>query len=248
MERELTPEKALEDFTEPRVLKGAYEKMCAQFGFLSYSSFLDMVRRYSPRLVENSIQTWPERAAEFRRTHIDDVSSEFGLICLSEVPNDILMWGHYTLDHTGFVIGFDTSHDFFSKGPSLLKIDYVNERVLMGQSTKLVDPKRAEQIDALIRRKSPHWAYEKEWRQLHFLQHCTPVMNKKTGSNDFYLNFKPDLVRTIILGCRAAPEFEREFRDLAKTQLRNLDVGRYDMDESEFALVPRVDVEPKPKS
>ena len=37
-----------------------------------------------------------------------------GILCLSEVRDSILMWGHYTDSHQGFVIGFDSDQPFFS--------------------------------------------------------------------------------------------------------------------------------------
>jgi hypothetical protein len=104
---------------------------------------------------------------------METISKEFSLICLSEFPDDILMWSHYTKGHTGFVIGFDTANEFFSQ-PPVHQVDYKEERVLMGHYADLRDapPRRSEIIKALIKTKSRDWGYEREWRQLHILAQC----------------------------------------------------------------------------
>jgi Protein of unknown function (DUF2971) len=40
------------------------------------------------------------------------------------------MWSHYARDHTGFVIGFDTSHQYFQKKEhrGLWKVQYQDVR------------------------------------------------------------------------------------------------------------------------
>ena len=40
------------------------------------------------------------------------------LLCLSEVRDSILMWGHYPDNHQGFAVGFDSDHPFFFKRKS----------------------------------------------------------------------------------------------------------------------------------
>jgi hypothetical protein len=40
----------------------------------------------------------------------------FAFLSLSKVANSLLMWSHYTNAHTGFVIAFDSSNDFFAPG------------------------------------------------------------------------------------------------------------------------------------
>src|SRR5207249_4525613 len=98
----------------------------------TYHDFLEAIRNHSEALTGGLIESYPESAGEFRRTHINMVSAEFGLLCLSEIADDILMWSHYTRSHSGLVIGLKTSHEFFLN-PPLLDVVYNRERVLMGQ-------------------------------------------------------------------------------------------------------------------
>jgi hypothetical protein len=47
---------------------------------------------------------------------IDKVLNQsVGILCLSEMRDSLLMWGHYADNHRGLVIGFDSDHPFFNK-------------------------------------------------------------------------------------------------------------------------------------
>lgn len=238
MEEQLSREKAFEALTEPRILTKTYEDLIASNQFVgTYQDFLAASHHYSEHLAQGLIESYPESAAEFRRTHIDTVSAEFELIGLSETSDDILMWSHYTRSHTGFVIGLQTSHPFFAN-PPLLDVVYKEERVLKGQSVRQEDPRRAEQINALIRRKSPHWNYEREWRQLHFLQQCACEEDRKAGTLNYFKPFAADLLSEVIIGCRVDASLDAEIRDLlANRHFSHVNLIKYRMHETEFSLI-----------
>jgi hypothetical protein len=39
--------------------------------------------------------------------------SRIGVLCLSKVPDNLLMWAHYSRSHTGLVVGLEADHEFF---------------------------------------------------------------------------------------------------------------------------------------
>ena len=48
-----------------------------------------------------------------------------GIFCMTQSPEDHLMWVHYAKQHTGFVIGFDTGADIFkADGTVLDSVEY----------------------------------------------------------------------------------------------------------------------------
>ncbi len=96
-------------------------------------------------------------------------NANVGVLCLSEIRDSLLMWGHYTDNHEGFVIGFDQNHPFFSvrRGPEdefgfLRQVKYCRNRprVTMANTTG------TEWFET----KSDEWAYEKECRMLRVLE------------------------------------------------------------------------------
>src|SRR5262249_33519683 len=94
----------------------------------SFDEFCDVLLAVEGPLAAKAVEDYPRDAAEFRLTHQSTISREFGLICLSEVPDDILMWSHYTEGHSGLVIGFNTTDEFFAH-PPVHKVEYKKERV-----------------------------------------------------------------------------------------------------------------------
>lgn len=90
---------------------------------------------------------------------------ENGIVSLTETKDNLLMWSHYASEHSGMVVEFDITHDFFTKkfagekGKIIGKVNrvlYRKERINnLGES--LLEP---------YFHKSDEWSYEKEHRLL----------------------------------------------------------------------------------
>jgi Protein of unknown function (DUF2971) len=136
-----------------------------------------------------------------------------GILCLSEVRDSILMWGHYTDNHQGFVVGFDSDHPFFSRRRSdndefgfLRRVDYQPQRPQV-TLTDTTSP-------AWFQTKSEHWSYEKEWRIVRVLSEAEHRIDRSPFPICLF-EFAPDAVREIIVGMRSAPSFIAEIQSLA---------------------------------
>jgi hypothetical protein len=88
-------------------------------------------------------------------------NENLGALCLTEKPDNLLMWPHYADHHRGVVIEFDENHDFFNRrvGPQdefrhFRKVLYTESRptVFLNDSTA---------IDFFYF-KSKEWEYEQE--------------------------------------------------------------------------------------
>ncbi len=141
------------------------------------------------------------------------LNQNVGVLCLSEVRDSILMWGHYTDNHHGFVVGFDFDHSFFSKRRSehdefgfLRRVDYQPKRphVVLSDTTS----------PAWFQTKSEQWVYEKEWRVVRVLSEaehridCTPFPV-------CLFQFPAEAVLEIIIGMRSPQSVVQEIRSLA---------------------------------
>ncbi len=143
------------------------------------------------------------------------LNQNVGILCLSEVPDSILMWGHYTDDHRGFVIGFDSDHTFFSKRRSqqdefgfLRPVNYQRERpkVVLSDTSSIV----------WFSTKSDQWAYEREWRMLRVLSES----DCRRDSAPFpvcLFGFPEDAVLEIIIGLRSTSSLVQRLESLART-------------------------------
>tara|TARA_R110002072_G_C7929580_1_gene531571 strand:+ start:1402 stop:2112 length:711 start_codon:yes stop_codon:yes gene_type:complete len=85
------------------------------------------------------------------------VLTKFGVSCLSQSFDDIVMWSHYADQHKGICILFDTKLKFFD---GLRPVTYVPKRLPTPIKTK-GEPGRLMQ---LMTTKLDLWEYEKEWR------------------------------------------------------------------------------------
>jgi hypothetical protein len=126
-----------------------------------------------------------------------------GILSLSEIPDDLLMWSHYAATHTGFVLGFDSRHPYF------------NER--KAESDELRHLRRVEYRDsrpsgpmtgfdgvAVLLVKSQHWAYEREWRILRPLADAE-VVQQATPHPICLFRYPGAAVQEIILGANIRP-------------------------------------------
>ena len=123
------------------------------------------------------------------------------------------MWGHYTDNHQGFVIGFDSDHPFFSKRKNdsdefgfLRRVEYQPERpqVTLTDSTSL----------AWFQTKSEVWSYEKEWRIVRVLSEAEDRIDRSPLPICLF-EFAPEAVREIIVGMRSTPSFIGKVQSLA---------------------------------
>jgi len=133
----------------------------------------------------------------------------FRILCLAQVPPEsadaFLMWGHYTKNHSGFVVEFDDSDPWFADhlpitgqphdaGP----VQYVQARP--GWDFDVAG--NAQPRREFVFTKSPHWAYEKEYRLIRFAG--TPGL--EAANTHSLVAFPLRTVRTITLGINCLTE------------------------------------------
>lgn len=107
-----------------------------------------------------------------------NIKKSFGVICFSETHDNLLMWAHYAENHTGFVVGIDSEHEFFKTKYADERIDYAGKvhRVLY-RKRRVED---SDRFAELFLTKSDEWMYEKEHRFLVQLRRCDKCLVLKT--------------------------------------------------------------------
>lgn len=130
--------------------------------------------------------------------------TRLGMLCLSETPDNLLMWAHYSASHTGFVLEFDTTHPFFNQRKSdkdelrhLRKVEYSRLR-------PVITPDSASGVSMFLT-KSEHWSYEQEWRMFLPLEEASTVIN--SADKQFHLfDFPLESIKSVFLGCRMSAD------------------------------------------
>jgi hypothetical protein len=169
---------------------------------------------------------------------VDVMSQSFGVICFAGDAVHPLMWGHYTSRHSGLVIEF-REDDLLFTPPSFLRVDYLDERVIYDASGV---PDRAT-VELFARRKSSHWAYERESRLIVPLADAVPF-DAPDGVRYFFLPIEPRLIVSVTLGLRADDELKNKVIEaLSAPELRHVELFQIAKDENKFEFHRRpVDV------
>ena len=138
-----------------------------------------------------------------------EFSNGIGVLSLSEVNNNLLMWSHYAGNHTGFVIGFNSNTDFVSSDISPthnsvnpIKVDYQQARPQINRSA----PVNLSMALPYLNKKSPDWAYEKEWRMVKLFADNGYADNSIISPNGkvvYRYNITPEAISDIIVGANA---------------------------------------------
>jgi len=131
--------------------------------WLFSSEMLEDVRRW----IKGGMSDDPDHIAASLKRHI----GTFGVQCFSNSYEIPLSWSHYASGHQGFCIEYDLHKmTLASENPQLAMYDvtYSNELPQVCVSEILFTPHQA--ISRLLATKTIDWAYEQEFRLVHFEQ------------------------------------------------------------------------------
>ena len=217
----------------PKVLRGAYDLLKSSGKFTgSFEEFHQPEQ--DGTLVQKMVQWYPQATANFWRLHREQISKEYGVLCLAEEPDNILMWSHYADGHKGFVVGFNTDYPPFKREP-LWKVVYQAERVKMDLTLRPGGPEHLESTKAVIRTKSLGWKYENEWRLVYRLSAADHEQIE--GHTCYFFKIPPTAIVRVILGCYCTEETEREVKAaLANNSLNHVSLEKARLDDKEFRL------------
>lgn len=146
-----------------------------------------------------------------------------GIICLSKKYDNILMWGHYSRDHTGFCIGFDTKNLL----EDLQNIDYYG-KVKYRRKKPSIKPSFDESYYAknyFI--KSKDWSYEDEYRFL---------MKELYNNGDRIVQISKKTISEIFLGCQMNEVTQDSMIKMIRNNLPNVKIYKAERSEKKFAL------------
>lgn len=144
-----------------------------------------------------------------------EIDQHLGVLCISEVPDSLLMWAHYASSHTGFVIEFDAWHAFFHQQLSE-EDDLRHLRRVQYRETRPSSPLAEMEATDLFLAKSGHWDYEREWRIVRPLDDAVTTIPGDAYPIKLF-EIPADAIRAVILGVRMNNEVEEKIRAAIKT-------------------------------
>lgn len=128
----------------------------------------------------------------------------FGIVCLSEVFDSILMWSHYAANHTG--VCFDLLREPVNQlgDASLCSPIKYNAKYPQIDIRRMLINRDGRTINLMLRHKSYCWKYEKEWRMI-------------TDHGDMERPL-PGSIARVILGIRAQDPFKANIQQLCNSK------------------------------
>jgi hypothetical protein len=202
--------------------------------------------RFSEHAYRTSFrQRYGSRTAELKKVAIrvfaDEARSPFRILCLSrQAPGTgeaALMWGHYTKEHSGFVLEFDGAHDWVQwhkreNGPArdMGPVIYEHHRPTWDFSTEGETRPRSD----FVMTKSSHWAYEQEYRLIRF----TGTDGLDASKVDSLVSFPPDLLRSVTFGVNTQDDTKARIRAAcARSELSHVKIRQAEIHPDEYRLL-----------
>ncbi len=183
------------------------------------------------------------------------IDSAVGILSLTEKPDHPLMWSHYANNHSGLVLGFDDTSEFFRSprhgqpddAGSVRRVKYSSERpkfdplVSVSQLDNLTDEDAISFLDKMFFTKSTAWDYEQEWRMIKGLKQADKNLKLPIG-NVYLFSIPPSCIVSVFLGERMVPETRQQAIEFVRTDKRYTHVSLFQARSSidKFAI----DLEP----
>lgn len=136
-------------------------------------------------------------------------------LCLSEskfgIPDNILMWSHYSRDHKGIAIAFDPNHPYFK---DIDHVHYGKEKLILDHKI-ILDHAESIPINTFFA-KDECWKYENEVRLSKWQKDLIEYKKKEDDPIILLDSIPLDAVKEIFIGCKASPEMAQKVYDFCR--------------------------------
>lgn len=157
---------------------------------------------------------------------------QIGVVCLSEVFSDILMWSHYASNHEGVCIQYST------KGIPIKifeKVEYLDERPTFNPYDLRLSMLRGHNRDVIkefFKKKDSNWSYEKEWR--YFIE--IKKENEEDINREREINLNYNTIKGIYFGVKASEKLIQDVRYFIKNQNKNIILYKSHLNSNKYLI------------
>lgn len=148
-------------------------------------------------VTNNFVPVITEHQEEILKILNTELTNQFGILSLTESPDNIAMWAHYSNVHTGLVLIFNADDEYFTTNSDINdslraidKIRYSNKKIIF-KSLKYI-------TSGPMFRKHKNWEYENEWRMIRLLK----VNSHLKFPNIYLFDLPPSAITGVIVGYR----------------------------------------------
>lgn len=197
---------ASEDFNDPFdckfqvSLRGPIDqrKQFSDMIFKKHHPQLNKEERDKIFLQEGENVTQPEFEDATRDKMLQELK-RWGICCLSEVNDNILMWSHYANAHHGFCLEFSTKQGGVQFGVEFPTETQIPLPVIYSPKYPIANPIIGPSLKKTLLTKAKQWEYEQEWRI---------IIPNSLGAH----GFPRQCLTGVIFGCRMSEEHKELIR------------------------------------
>ncbi len=136
----------------------------------------------------------------------------YRVICFSAAYNNLIMWSHYSKNHTGILIGFDTDLIIANEEQKLSEfvdnVEYLDTMIEIPANFMVLSAEEREKIVTKnTYRKYTDWKYEDEYRALVEFDHT---------ENKRYVDIAPKAIFEVVLGWHCDLDTELTLKDILR--------------------------------
>jgi hypothetical protein len=189
-------------------------QMLEQISKMTIAQGLAMMPGFHPKNLVPTIfsLSGAESGVNYSTTIRNSWQDRFGVLSLAQVCDNITMWSHYSKDHSGFVIEFNSENEFFNRRKKphdpircLHEVKYETVR----PDIKLYNRELSEDemlnylAEKILLTKSIHWAYEQELRIILPLDETAKMIEKENQRIHLHY-FESSVIKAVYLGVNAS--------------------------------------------
>lgn len=146
-------------------VRSIFHERSEEEGNLSFSEVLTSLHPVTP-VSEFEVAEARKRYGSLflRELFARQLSERFGVVSFGARPDQLLMWSHYALNCTGFVIGYDVTQlaKLTKREGGLRPVQYGGALPIIVGYPVLEE----RNLNGYLSYKNSHWEYEKEWRMI----------------------------------------------------------------------------------
>ncbi|WP_215769212.1 DUF2971 domain-containing protein [Gluconobacter sp. P5B12] len=187
-------------------------------------------RRYVKELPKEVEKEWTPKSKQLIRWR--ENIKQIGVVCLSEIFSDILMWSHYASNHEGVCIQYSTKEipiEVFEK------VEYLDERPTLNPYDLRLSMLRGDERDLLkefFRKKDSNWSYEKEWR--YFIE--IKKENEEDINHEREIKLNENAIRGIYFGAKASAELIEKVSYFIKNKNKSISLYKCQLNSKKYLL------------
>ena len=206
-------------FSSPSTLNDPFEFLIGKIQNITKEQADDFVKRKGlclKKTVQGINQYFENEQEAILKKQYECLKNHIRIICFSTDNSNILMWSHYTNNHTGFVIEYDIDIIMRrfeeNKCPICLSpVQYSFDMPSIRNLIFLNELERGKEIYKVICTKAINWNYENEWRVI-----ISQLDKKMEDKENIDLPIQPSEIENIYFGVRCPQEDINRIRSIAE--------------------------------